>query len=236
MEHDNEIERLVSELNAIQRKSFEYGSNDEEDRMAWKQLTSLVYNNGYVLRKRRIRSALGGVVGVVWRAVPKGEARTRATSYEADFMNVDMRPKDGLPTKKGDCTTRCMSYIFKGIFTYREIEHEQYRLAEEANRTGEGSRRVRRNTTAIWERILLDSGYGRHDLMRKVRRDRIAAILRHIDSPVATRSSGHVAVVEKGKVIDCWDSRGGFVKSVYIKDEDFEDALKAFKSAGVAVW
>ena len=150
-----------------------------------------------------------------------------------------MTPNDGKPTCKGNCTTRSMTYCLQGIFTYREIEHEQYRLAAVKNEErglyrGDYRHKVHRNSSGTWDIIMKDLGYGWIRLNHKVRRDNLAVSLREVSYPIITHSSGHVAVVENGYVIDSWDSRHGRCDMILVKNEDIDRIINILRNNGVS--
>ena len=233
----SKVQVLVDKLNKIQAKVYEDGRISYDDKAEWRALTLDIKWNGYVLRKKNIKNALGRRVGTIWRAIPADGVTKRTRHFSAELKKIDMTPNDGKPTCKGNCTTRAMSFCLQGIFTYREIEHEQYRLAAEANEKkgrywGDGRRKVHRNSSGTWDVIMLDLGYVWIKFNRTVRRDNLAVALRNIEYPIITHSSGHVAVVDKGFVVDSWDSRHGRCDRILIKPEDTDRVLQSLFNCG----
>lgn len=207
---NNEIKENISVLNALQTKvSFGHLLNDTEKAIWWKNCQS-IKNAGYKLKKRRVIGK-----GVEWYAtVP------RERHFTAELVKVNMRPNDGKPFCKGDCTTRAMAYCLQGVASYREIEEEQYRNAELKNRGRAGWNHVHRNTCGIWEITMLELGYVWVRLNKTIRRDNLAQMLSDIPHPIISESSGHVAVIDKGNVIDIWDSRHGRCKAILVDSND----------------
>lgn len=223
----NRIEEIVKRLNAIQSNIYANGRPTYTERQDWKLKAAELRLLGYVLRKKTVKNAFGRRIQTIWRAVPIGETARRTRHFTAELKRIDMTPNDGQPTCRGNCTTRAMAYCLKGIFTYREIEHEQYRLADVDNRErglyhGDHRRKTHRNSFGTWDKIMLDLGYVWLELKKKVRRDRIAHCLREISYPMITHSRGHVAVVESGAVVDTWDSRHGRCDMIMLKAEDID--------------
>ena len=236
----DKVQALVDRLNKIQAKVYEDGRISYDDKAEWRALTLDIKWYGYVLRKKNVKNAWGRRIGTIWQAIPEDEATKRTRHFSAEWKKIDMTPNDGKPTCKGNCTTRSMSYCLQGIFTYREIEHEQYRLAAETNAKngrywGDGRRKVRRNSTGTWDSIMFDLGYVWMSFAgnRKIRRDNLAIALRNMEYPIITHSSGHVAVVDKGAVIDSWDSRHGRCDRILVKPEDTEKILEALINNGM---
>ena len=159
----------------------------------------------------------------------------RRRHFRAELKIVNTRPDDGRDYCIGDCTTRAMAYCLKGLFTYREIEHEQYRLAEMANKNegrkwGDGQHKYHRNSSSVWPLVMADMGYSWISICPTIRRDRLAEVLNHLLAyPVITRSSGHVAVVENGFVIDTWDSRGGRCDRLMVKSNDVNKVMSCLE-------
>ena len=120
-----------------------------------------------------------------------------------------------------------MAFCLKGIMTYDEIEAEQYRLAEKYG--------TRRNTTSTWPVVIYERGYIKLRLWEKVKRSKLASIVGNaITAPILTLSSGHVAVVDCGGIVrDTWDSRGGKVKTIFIKKRDIEPVVNALLLNGI---
>lgn len=234
----DKVQLLVDRLNKIQAKVYEDGRISYDDKAEWRALTLDIKWYGYVLRKKNVKNVWGKRIGTIWRAIPANEVAKRTRHFSAELKKIDMTPNDGKPTCKGNCTTRSMSYCLQGIFTYREIEHEQYRLANEVNAKhgrywGDGKRKVHRNSSGTWDTIMFDLGYVWMKFNHTVRRDNLALALRNIEYPIITHSSGHVAVVDKGVVVDSWDSRHGRCDRILIKPEDKKRVLEALINGGM---
>ena len=237
-DYENEIvKQLVSRLNEIQSKIYRDGRITYDDKAEWKKLVLDIEWHGYVLRNKSIKNGFGRRIGTIWSAIPKDKVVKRTRHFSAELKIVNMKPNDGLSTCKGDCTTRAMSFCLQGIFTYREIEHEQYRLAAEKNKgfcRGDGRQKVRRNSTGTWDMIMKDIGYVWVRLGKTVRRDNLAVALRDVSYPIITHSSGHVAVVDKGFVVDSWDSRHGRCDMILVKSEDTDTILEILGKEGIS--
>lgn len=137
---------------------------------------------------------------------------------QAEFTVHNVRPEDyrshrnGGHDNGGDCTTRCMVTCLEGKMTYRDIEAEQYRLAR--------IKGTRRNTNGTWDLILKNNGFKWLQLNNLKSRANIANYLSTVKSPIATLSRSHVCAIQNGKVLDTWDSRGGRVYGVCVKEQD----------------
>jgi hypothetical protein len=230
---------MLDKINAIQAKIYRDGHLNYSDKAEWKYLTLQIGISGFVLRSKTIKDGFGRRISTIWSAVPIEEVSKRSRHFSAEWKNIDMTPNDGKPTCKGNCTTRAMSFCLQGIFTYREIEHEQYRLAAEKNAEngsywGDGRRKVHRNTTGTWDMIMKDLGYKWVRLGRKVRRDNLAVALQGMAYPIITLSSGHVAVVDRGAVVDSWDSRHGRCDMVMVKAEDIDKVVEILRENGIS--
>ena len=235
---EKRAQEILVRLNEIQEKAYNGEGIDAADRHEWKLLAAEIRTCGYVLRRNAVKNAWGRRIGTIWQAIPADEVTKRTRHFSAELKKIDMTPNDGKPTCKGNCTTRAMSFCLQGIFTYREIEHEQYRLAEEANRKkgcywGDGRRKVHRNSSGTWDSIMFDLGYVWMKFNHAIRRDNLAIALRNMDYPIITHSSGHVAVVDKGVVVDSWDSRHGRCDKILIKPDDKEKVLEALINSGM---
>lgn len=233
----DKVQLIVDRLNKIQEKVYEDGQISYDDKVEWRALTLDIKWYGYVLRKKVVKNAWGRRIGTIWQAIPEDEVKKRTRHFAAEWKKIDMTPKDGKPTCKGNCTTRAMSFCLQGIFTYREIEHEQYRLAEEENMKrglfrGDGCSKVHRNSSGTWDSIMIDLGYEWIKFNRTIRRDNLAVALRNMDYPIITHSSRHVAVVDKGVVVDSWDSRHGRCDRILVKPEDKERVLEMLINNG----
>ena len=128
------VENYLATMNQLQEKVLtEHKKLHGCDQVKWVECCIRVRENGYVLKRKYIKNQFGRRVNVIWYAVPKDGVKKRSKKFAAAWERVDMRPQDGRPTCKGDCTTRDMAYCLKGTSTYREIESEQYRIAKEKN-------------------------------------------------------------------------------------------------------
>jgi len=229
------VDNILATMNRLQDKVFvEHRKLFGSEKALWTSCVLDVRKNGYVLKKKFVKNEFGRKVKVIWYAVPESELTKRSKKFKATWERIDMRPKDGLPTCKGDCTTRAMAYCLRGESSYREIEREQYRFAEEANRAkglrwGDGRSKLHRNTVGIWDKVMLNRGYVWVSFRKTIRRDKLAELLHDMAYPVITESSGHVAVVFRGSVIDSWDSRQGRCKGVLVKIADKHFVLSKCK-------
>ena len=135
---------------------------------------------------------------------------------------------------KGDCTTRAMAFILNGSMSYREIESLQYRLAYSAQSQGKS---VRRNSTSIWVRVLLDRGYNEivFSYGKKVKRSILGRMFNiGLTHPIASISKGHVAVIDTdGVVRDTWDSRGGRCYKLLVHKDDMGIVSRRLVESGV---
>lgn len=212
--NNEELKVRLTRINQIQHTAFERTLTTLE-RTEFKRETRILNENGYKMKRRRVRDTFGNVVGVIWNAIPVSEVKRNS---ECEFVYTDVRPKDRC-TLKGDCTTRCMTFMLNGRMTYDQIERRQYELA--------AIHHTRRNTTCTWEKVLFENGYVRVNINGgRVRRSLLARILRgSFSCPIATLSSGHVAAVDNDGVHDTWDSRGGRCKAVYVIKADLPNVV-----------
>ena len=212
------IEEKVEVLNNIQRSVTLCHKLTDYERVLWLDTVHAIKNAGYVLKKKREMGASHAIV--TWYAT-----LPRQRHFTAEFVRISMRPDDGDSTCKGDCTTRAMAYCLKGAASYREIEQEQYRIAEEENRKhgykwGDGKYKFHRNTNGVWDKVILDFGYVWIKFKKEVRRDNLAKMLSEATHPIISESSTHVAVIENGNVIDTWDSRHGRCMGILVDSND----------------
>lgn len=220
------IEQNIENLNKIQERAFTGHKLDPNERNEWAFNVLAVKSAGYVLKKKRIKNSYGKSIGIIWYATTP-----RKCTFAAPLVKVDMRPKDGKPFCKTDCTTRAMAYVLKGAASYREIEKEQYRKAEEKNREmgihwGDYRSKYHRNTDGIWDKVILEFGYIWVKLYRRIRRDKLAKLLANIENPIITESANHVAIIERGNVIDTWDSRRGMCGRILVSVNDVQKVRK----------
>lgn len=228
------VDNYLATMNQLQEKAFaEHKKLTGNDRVKWIECCIHIRGNGYVLKKKYIKNEFGRRSNVIWYAVPLAELAKRG-KFKATWERVNMRPNDGLPTCMGDCTTRAMAYCLKGESTYREIEREQYQIAKKKNdklgiHWGDGRVKLHRNTYGVWDKVMLNRGYTWVKFKHTIRRDKLAVLLQDFTYPVITQSSGHVAPVFHGSVIDTWDSRGGRCNSVLVKIADKHFVLSKCK-------
>jgi hypothetical protein len=223
---NDEVAKAVEGLNRIQEEAISsplFQRRKVKDE--WRKCYKCILSNGLKPKKKVYRTD-GRIVKVVWSAIEPNTKVSR--NSECVFEYTDVRPNH--KTLVGDCTTRAMAFMLKGIMTYDEIEKEQYSLAR-----GTG---LRRNSTTIWRKVLLNRGYEIIRLPRPVKRSVVAKILGGtITLPIATISSGHVAVVDVGGIVrDTWDSRGGKVKSIIAKKSEIENIVSILMQFGVECW
>ena len=138
--------------------------------------------------------------------------RRNAMSELCKWVNTNVRP-DNYNTHvncKGDCTTRCLTYCLAGELTYNQVEEEQYKRAAK-----KGSRR---NTTGVYDTIMLERGWRWIQLSKPIARGEVAVRLakKLPDVKAMTLSRTHIAAVEGGNLIDTWDSRDGTVFALMI--------------------
>jgi hypothetical protein len=221
---NEEINNIVTRLNTIQKKVFDY-SLTSADRREFKELTRKLGTLGYRASKRRVRDTFGRLIAVVWSAKSIEQSRKDGRNTECEFIFTDVRPKNRR-TLKGDCTTRAMAYCLNGQMTYDEIESRQYVLAAQ--------RHTRRNTNGTWDIILTEHDYAKINLWRSVKRSVLARMLaKVITRPVVSHSSGHVAVIDKDGVHDTWDSRGGRCDALHVYKTDVVVVRECLKSRGI---
>jgi hypothetical protein len=221
---NEEINNIVTRLNTIQKKVFDY-SLTSADRREFKELTRKLGTLGYRASKRRVRDTFGCLIAVVWSAKSIEQSRKDGRNTECEFIFTDVRPKNRR-TLKGDCTTRAMAYCLNGQMTYDEIESRQYVLAAQ--------RHTRRNTNGTWDIILTEHDYAKINLWRSVKRSVLARMLaKVITRPVVSHSSGHVAVIDKDGVHDTWDSRGGRCDALHVYKTDVVVVRECLKSCGI---
>ena len=228
------VDNYLATMNQLQEKILaKHKKLTGSDQVKWIECCIRIRENGYVLKRKYIKNEFGRRSNVVWYAVSQAELEKRG-KFKATWERVNMRPNDGLPTCNGDCSTRAMAYCLKGVSTYREIEREQYRIAKEQNdkrgiHWGDGRVKLHRNTNGVWDKIMLNRGYTWVKFRPGIRRDKLAALLSDLEYPVITQSSGHVAPVFHGSVIDIWDSRGGRCHSILVKNADKHFVLSKCK-------
>lgn len=219
-----ELKEIVERLNCLQQKAFITGITDEI-RSEWKGLCEQLRGLGYRARRRHRNGT------TQWYASSLERANTR--NRECEYIHTDIRPNDGMRVLKGDCTTRAMAFCLDGVMSYREVEAEQYALAAQTNMNTRFH--VRRNTNGTWEKVILDLGYVKVQLMTGVKRSVLGGLLANrITSPVCSHSRGHVAAIDqKGAVRDTWDSRGGRCDYLLVNGCDCSTVVSILEGFGV---
>lgn len=155
----------------------------------------------------------------------------RKRNQQAVLTINNVRPEDyrshreGGHDNGGDCTTRCIVACLEGKMDYRAVEAEQYRLAKIHG--------TRRNTNGTWDKLLTNNGFKWLQLKNLKSRANVASYLASIETPVATLSRSHVCAVKNGQVLDTWDSRGGRVYGVCVKEQDLLTAKSLLAEHGI---
>lgn len=150
---------------------------------------------------------------------------------QCEFVHTNVRPsnykshREGGDNNCGDCTTRAMTYCLKGSMTYEEIEAEQYRIAERQGCV--------RNATGVWDKVMTTRGFSWVQLNDLKSRANVANWLSSVESPMVTISRTHACAVEKGKIYDTWDSRGGRVFGVLVKNEEVKKVANILLSHNI---
>lgn len=211
------IDELVGKLNELQAKCFTGGTLSAEEKGVWSATCLAIRSQGYSLKHRKGWDGDKRVCR--WWAVNTTTATGRNT--ECQYVYTNVRPNDGMRVLRGDCTTRAMTFILNGSMSYREIESLQYHLAYTAQAQG---KHVRRNSTAIWIKVLLDRGFNEvvFSFGKKVKRSVLGRMFNSgLTHPIASISRGHVAVIDTdGVVRDTWDSRGGRCYKLLVHNDD----------------
>lgn len=142
------------------------------------------------------------------------------------WENVNVRPMEynTRDFNRGDCTTRALTYSLNFLGdkrTYKEIEDEQYRLAEIANATisNKSSYNFHRNSNGIWDKLILAKGYTWLHLKRKKSNAYLIKWLGNINKPILMLSHHHVCVAHYGKLIDTWNSCGIRIENICVPNE-----------------
>ncbi len=128
--------------------------------------------------------------------------------YYCELVNKDFSPTH--KHVKANCTTRALTYILNGVIMQHLI----------ARKETTSFYAPKWNYTGIWDKILLTKGYIWVLLKAYTRRDKVATLLKSVSNPIVSHSSGHVAIINNGAVIDTWDSRAGKLDAILIKDTD----------------
>jgi hypothetical protein len=206
---NDKIKTIVDTLNSLQAEILKALPFEKERKARIKREFSVfaeeLKKNGYFPKFHKTR----GKAEWIWYAIPLEDlhAGKFSRNTECGYEYTNVRPDR--KTLKGDCTTRTLAYLLSGTKTYDEIEREQYRIGDSLHQ--------RRNARMTWTTILVNHGYRKIFLRRKVKRSVVGCILKDtISRPVATISAHHVAVVDVGGIVrDIWDSRGGRVDEIY---------------------
>lgn len=124
---------------------------------------------------------------------------------------------------EGDCTTRALAWVFREKWSYSQLRAMQEKISAQ---TLGGTWR------SAWVDIALDEGWDSIVLKRHVQTAKIAELFHKglLKHPVFVRTTGHVAVVDDGVVVDSWDSRCKRVKQVLVQKEDFDMAKHTLDS------
>lgn len=135
---------------------------------------------------------------------------------------VNMNPRGD---HEGDCTTRALAWVFREKWSYSQLRAMQEKISAQSPAWGKTWR-------SAWVTIAHDEGWGDIILKRRVQTAKIAELFHKgmLKHPVFVRTTGHVAVVDDGVVVDSWDSRCKRVKQVLVQKEDFDMAKHALDS------
>ena len=135
---------------------------------------------------------------------------------------VNMNPHGN---HEGDCTTRALAWVFREKWSYSQLRAMQEKISAQSPVWGKTWR-------SAWVDIAHDEGWGDIILKRHVQTAKIAELFHKglLKHPVFVRTTGHVAVVDNGEVVDSWDSRCKRVKQVLVQKEDFERAKQALET------
>ncbi len=133
--------------------------------------------------------------------------KTHGTSVPWKQLNLSPDGKDHC-----DCTTRALAYCLPRL-SYAELRKMQEEAASEFW--------TKWNCAAAWGEVLArEGGYAEVKLSKKIARFKVAKALSSLSYPVVAHSSRHVAVVDRGTVVDSWDSRNGRVDRIWVKRGD----------------
>lgn len=200
LEEATEICKKLSDINVEI-----WGSRDPHKKalvQEFKALAKTVVDAGYRISRKKV--AIGSKLVPLF--TPKAP-RKRHFCYE----HVDMRPK-GCNARR-DCTTRCLSFCLG-------IGYTEAKAAQEAMSKREFGTPSYWNYEHAWGNVLVENGWKKVRLPRKMARFNLAKATSDFDFPMVTHSSHHVAAMLKGKVIDNWDSQGGRVDFVYVPSSE----------------
>lgn len=210
-------------LNDLQKRYWGNPSKEEKKSILgeWNLTCLAIKMEGFKLRKKPIRNDNGARVGTLWFVDNSADKpKRRRNSHSEYFEYTDNRPKD-IKTLKGDCTTRCLAYCLK--MKYESVLRKQRAYAKKYGCIF--------NDDDIWDRIMLEKGWKRVHLPKKMVRYEFALMTSGLKYPIATSSSGHVCATFKGKVIDIWESQNGRVDYVVVHPKEIEkvrDLLNKF--------
>ena len=158
------------------------------------------------------------------------------------WENVNVRPMEynTRDFNRGDCTTRALTYSLNFLGdkrTYKEIEDEQYRLAEIANATisNNSNYNYHRNSNGIWDKLILAKGYTWLHLNRKKSNAYLIKWLGIINKPILMLSHHHVCVAHNGKLIDTWDSRSIRIENICVPNELINTISLKLENNGIMV-
>ena len=140
----------------------------------------------------------------------------------APWKMVNMNPHGNY---EGDCTTRALAWVFRDKWSYSQLRAMQEKISARSSDWGKTWR-------SAWVDIARDEGWDFIVLKRHVQTAKIAELFHKglLKHPVFVRTTGHVAVVDNGELVDSWDSRCKRVKEVLVKKEDFDMAKHALDS------
>lgn len=141
--------------------------------------------------------------------------------------NTNWKKFDAAEGAKGkvlrqNCTTRAISYALG--MEYDKVFEMQNKVNEEVKDWLSLARyRTNYNSVCISDKILTDKGYKGYRASAGMKIGDIAKKVAGNKFPIVVETSGHLTVMDKGEVVDTWDSTGRYSKVVWVKgDEDFE--------------
>lgn len=142
-------------------------------------------------------------------------------------MNTNWRKFDAAEGAKGkvlrqNCTTRAISYALG--MEYDKVFEMQKKVNAEVKDWLFLARYISYyNSTCISDKILTDNGYVGFTCSAGMKIGDIAKKVARNKFPIVVETSGHLTIMDKGEVVDTWDSTGRYSKVVWVKgDEDFE--------------
>lgn len=193
----DKAKEFEAELDSLMAKYRAKEIGFEPYRNLWKE----VVRSGFRIKRGWIDHKLVHVVS------PKKR------NMNAPWKELNLNP-DGKSI--GDCTTRALAYCFPEV-GYHKLNQLQRTIAREF---GFGWK-----SPFTWHQVAKETGgYEFFELRKKMSRANVAKLFSGLAKPVFTSSSRHVAVVDKGTVIDSWDSRGGRVVKVGLAPCDIPKA------------